>query len=317
MPLPTDEKVLALSNEIIQVLDTIFGLHPGFRPVHAKGILLTGTFTPTSEAAAISRAPHLNRESTPVTVRFSDNTGIPLIPDNDPNTQPRGFAIRFHLADRVHTDIIAHSTNGFPSRTGQDFLEFLRALAASSDSSQPHPWPIEAYLGAHPAALAFVQAPKPAPVSFATESFFGLTAVQFANKEGATRYARYRIIPDAGNNHLDDATAATKGPNYLFDELPERLAKGPIKFEILAQLANDGDIVDDVTIHWPDERPLLHLGTVSLTALVPNDAHEQQFLIFDPIPRVDGIDASADPLLELRAAVYLITGRRRRAATTA
>jgi len=47
---------------------------------------------------------------------------------------------------------------------------------------------------------------------------------------------------------------------------------------------------------------------------VPDNAHEQKQMIFDPIPRVDGIDASDDPLLELRAAVYLLSGRRRRAA---
>jgi catalase len=58
----------------------------------------------------------------------------------------------------------------------------------------------------------------------------------------------------------------------------------------------------------------MDLGTIALTAPVPENAHEQQWTIFDPIPRVDGIDASDDPLLELRAAVYLISGRRRRAA---
>jgi catalase len=42
---------------------------------------------------------------------------------------------------------------------------------------------------------------------------------------------------------------------------------------------------------------------------------EQKDIIFDPISRVDRIEASADPLLELRAAVYLISGRRGRAAS--
>ena len=36
--------------------------------------------------------------------------------------------------------------------------------------------------------------------------------------------------------------------------------------------------------------------------------------VFDPIPRLDGIEPSDDPLLELRAAVYLISRRRRRIA---
>jgi len=312
MPLPSDEKIVALAQDLIQQFDTIFGLHPGFRPAHAKGAMLTGTFTPTPAAASLTRAPHMNRE-TPVSVRFSDSTGIPVIPDNDPNANPRGVGIRFHLAERVHTDIIAHSTDGFPTRTGQEFLEFLRALAAS-DPAHLSGSPLEAYLGAHPKALAFVQAPKPAPSSFAREQFFGVTAQRFANKDGQSRYGRYRIVPEAGVDHLTAEAAAAKSANYLFDDLAERIAKGPITFRVVAQLPNDGDIVNDATEHWPEDRTLLDLGSITLTAPTANDAHEQQWTIFDPIPRVDGIDASDDPLLELRAAVYLISGRRRRAA---
>jgi catalase len=313
MPLPSDERIVALSQDLIQQLDTIFGLHPGFRPVHAKGIMLKGTFAPSRGAASLTRAPHINRESTPVTARFSDSTGVPLIPDNDPNAGPRGFAVRFHLADRVHTDIIGHSTDGFPTSTGQEFLEFLRALA-SSDPSKLAGSPLEAFLGAHPKALAFVQAPKPNPSSFARESYFGITAMRFTNKDGLSRYGRYRIVPEAGNDHLDDAAAKAKSANFLFDELAERIAKGPIKFRIVVQLANDGDTVDDATSHWPEDRTVLDLGTITLTEPVADEEHEQKHIIFDPIPRVDGIDPSEDPLLELRAAVYLLSGRRRRAA---
>src|ERR1700730_16478299 len=106
MPLPTDEKLLALSHDLIKQFDTIFGLHPGFRPAHAKGVSLEGTFTPSSQAPSLTRAPHVGRASTPVTARFSSSTGIPMIPDNDPNADPRGLAIRFHLAEHSHTDII-------------------------------------------------------------------------------------------------------------------------------------------------------------------------------------------------------------------
>jgi catalase len=276
--------------------------------------MLTGKFTPSHDAASISRAPHFNRNFTPVTLRFSNSTGIPVIPDNDPNADPRGIAIRFNLAEHVHTDIVAHSTDGFPTRTGQEFLEFLRAIAASSDQSQPHPWPVEAFLGSHPAALAFVQTPKPAPASFARETYFGVTAMKFLNKGGDARYGRYRIIPEAGNDHLTPDAAAAKGPNYLFEEIADRVRRAPVKFRIAAQLADEGDTVDDATVHWPEDRRIVDLGDVELTALVPGNAGEQQRIIFDPIPRVDGIEPSDDPLLELRAAVYLISGRRRRAA---
>lgn len=313
MPLPTDEKIVALSQEILQKFDAIFGLHPGFRPAHAKGILLEGTFTPAAESAALSKAPHFNRPSTPSTVRFSNSTGIPLIPDTDPNAEPRGCAIRFHLAERVHTDIVSHSANGFPARTGQDFLEFLGAIAAT-DLAHFSGSPLEKYLGTHPPALAFVQIPKPPPSSFARESYFGLTAMRFINQSGISRYGRYRILPEAGDEHLDAAAATAKGANYLFDELEERIAKEPVRFRLMVQLADDGDQVDDVTVHWPESRQLLELGRFSFNNPVLDQAHEQKQIIFDPIPRVDGIEPSDDPLLELRAAVYLLSGRRRRSA---
>jgi catalase len=313
MPLPSDEKIVALGEDLLKQFDAIFGLHPGFRPAHAKGSMVTGTFTPAPGAAALTRAPHITRDSTPVTARFSNSTGIPIIPDNDPNANPRGLAIRFNLAEHVHTDIVSHSTDGFPTRNGQEFLELLTAIA-SSDPSKPSPSPVEIFLGSHPKALEFVQTPKPAPSSFARESYFGVTAMRFTNAEGVSRFGRYQIIPEAGNDHLDDETTKSKAPNFLFDELTERIAGGPISFQLLVQVANEGDVVNDSTVHWPGDRPLIPLGKILLTSPVPEDAHEQKKIIFDPIPRVDGIEPSDDPLLELRAAIYLLSGRRRRQA---
>src|SRR5436190_18099561 len=121
-----------LITDLLAVLDELSGgVHAGFRPAHAKGLMCAGTFTPSREAAELTRAPHAARPSTPVTVRYSDSTGLPTVPDNDPaKSGPCGIAVRFHLSDHVHTDIVAHSTNGFPVRTGGEFLEFLRAAAA-------------------------------------------------------------------------------------------------------------------------------------------------------------------------------------------
>jgi len=313
MPLPSDKKLIELGNDLIKQFDTLFGLHPGFRPAHAKGVLLTGRFTPSPDAASLTRAPHIARESTPVTVRFSNSTGLPMVPDNNPNANPRGLAIRFHLADHVHTDIISHSADGFPTRTGNEFLELLRAVAAT-DASKPSPTPVEIFLGAHPAALAYVQTPKPTPSSFAREAFFGVTAFRFTNQQGMTRHGRYRILPEAGIEHLDDAAANAKDANYLFDELAARIAGGPIRLQIQVQVADESDVVDDATIHWPSDRRLIPFGSIVLTAKVSDDEKRQEQIIFDPIPRVDGIEPSDDPLLELRAAVYLLSGRRRRQA---
>ena len=315
MPLTTDEKVVALSRDVLQAFDKADGgIHPGFRPAHAKGILLTGVFTPSSEAASLTRAPHIHRDSTPVTVRFSDFAGVPTVADNDPrNASPRGCAIRFHLAEHSHTDIVGHSVNAFPVRTAEEFLAFLNALIAT-DPAGSHPNAIEQFLGAHPAALAFVQAPKPIPTSFARESFFTVSAFKFTNTDGVARYGRYRLLPAAGNDYLDEKRVAAQTPDFLFDEIKQRVAKDAVKFRIVVQLAEEGDIVDDATVRWPEDRRRIAFGELSLTDIAPNNASEQQMMIFDPVPRVDGIEASSDPLFEVRANIYLMSGRRRRAA---
>jgi catalase len=313
MPLPQDERVVALANALLQQFDQIFGVHPGYRAAHAKGTMLTGTFTPSSDAQKLTRAPHIVGASTPVTARFSNSTGLPQIPDSAPDANPRGLAIRFNLAEHVHTDIVSHSVDGFPTHDGYEFLEFLKAAAASGPDV-PSPKPIEQFLGAHPAALAFVQAPKPFPVSLAQETYFAVTAYELTNAAGETKFGRYRIVPELGNKFFADGDVAALAPNYHHDEIVARVAKEPVRFKLLVQVAAAGDVTDNATVHWPESRALVELGTIELTSAVKDNAAEQKQIIFDPIPRVDGIEASADPLLELRAAIYLLSGRRRRTA---
>src|SRR5579863_8300470 len=207
MPLPNDERVVALAKDLLQQFDSMFGVHPGFRAAHAKGLMLTGVFRPSKEAQTLTKALHAVRESTPVTARFSNGTGLPQLPDNVADANPRGFAVRFNLAEHVHTDIVSHATNGFPTRDGYEFLEFLRAAVASGPDV-PSPKPVEMFFGSHPAALAFVQTPKPFPSSLARETYFAVTAFEFINTSGKKRFGRYRIVPEAGNDYLTDVQAA-------------------------------------------------------------------------------------------------------------
>lgn len=159
-----------------------------------------------------------------------------------------------------------------------------------------------------------MQTPKPIPTSFARETFFAVSAFKFTNADRAARYGRYQVLPAAGNEYFDEKGAAAKASNFLFDEIQERIAKEAVQFRIVVQLAEDGDIVDDATIRWPEDRRKIAFGEISLTAVATNNASEQQQIIFDPIPRVDGIEASNDPLFDARANIYLMSGRRRRAA---
>jgi catalase len=307
------DELLPVSSDALRAFDDLSGPQPGYRPTHAKGILITGSFEPSCTAQSLTRAPHIVSDCTAVTVRFSDFGGIPTVADNSDNASPRGMAIRFHLAEHVHTDILGHSVDGFPARTAEEFIEFLRALYAGRQSVEK-PSPIELFLGSHPVALEFVQIPKPFPVSFAKESFYAVNAYKFVNKDGVERYGRYRIRPDGPGKYLDKAAAKSKSPNFLFDDIRQRVSNAPVKMHIFVQLAAVGDVVDNSTIRWPENRPEVFFGTLELTGVAPNNTEEQRHIIFDPIPRVDGIEPSADPLLEARAEIYLMSGRRRRAA---
>jgi len=305
MPFPTDEALMQTAKDLVAQLQGIFGQHPGFRPAHAKGITACGTFTPSEEAKKLSTAPHFNNPSTPVWVRFSNSTGIPNIPDFDPNADPRGIGIRFILGDHKHTDIVSHSTPFFPMRTGEGFLQFLQALVAGT---------IGDFLGANPSALAFVQAPKPPPISYSTEEYFSVTAFKLIDSAGKATFIRYHIVPDAGVHTFDAEEVKKQDPDYLSKDLAKRLEEGPIGFKILAQVAEEGDVTDDATVHWPKERPIVTLGTFKLDSLLANNEKEQKYFILDPIPRVQGVEPSDDPLLEMRAGVYLLSGKQRRAA---
>lgn len=301
-----------LTQQLLEAFDKLQGVHAGFRPAHAKGLMCEGTFTPSAEAKKLTRAPHANRPSTPVTVRYSDSTGLPNIPDNDPGRSgPRGIGIRFHLDDHLHTDIVAHSFDGFPVRTGEEFLEFLRAAAAAGAGK---PEMIGAFLGSHPNAKRFVEAPKPIPTSFAREAFFAGTAFKFTDASGTSRHGRFRIRPEAGTEYLSNEEAAAKSPSFLFDEIGPRLAKAPVKLGIFVQVPEPGDDVADASTTWPAGRKEIPFGTITLTARVDEQTPERRKIIFDPLPRVDGIDSSGDPLTQVRADLYLLAGRRRREA---
>ncbi|KAM0697201.1 hypothetical protein Q7P36_003272 [Cladosporium allicinum] len=337
MPLPADEQIVATSETLVKTLRGAFDTPESHRPAHAKGRLLRGTFTPTPQASTLSSAPHFTLPSTPVLSRFSSSTGLPKISDTDPNANPRGFAVRFILPTPStnpnfehghrsgsgageaqhhshHTDIITHSTPLFPTRTGEEFLAMLRSLGDGS---------IDEFLQQNPSAKRFVEAPKPSPKSFATQQFWGVNAFVLVDVEGKRTAVRYRIVPaaDGGVETLGEEDLKNKSETYLFDELEERFA-GPnsssskVSFKLLAQIAEAGDPTDDATILWPEERQVVELGLIELDSMLGKEenAETQKRVIFDPIPRVEGVEASEDPLLEMRAAVYLISGRGRRAA---
>jgi len=298
------------AEQLVDVMEKLAGgHHAGFRSNHAKGIVATGEFEPAKAAMTLSKAPHLQSTSVPVIVRFSNATGVPTLADGAPTASPHGMSIRFQLPGDNFTDIVALSVNRFPVATPEEFLSFLQAVAASGSARKPTP--VERFLETHPATLAFVQMPKPAPVSFATLPFFGINAFQFTNADGVSRYGRYRIVPLAGEHYLTAEQAKSAAPNYLMEELPARLAAGPVKFRISAQIAAAGDPIADATVQWPAGREEIELGTVSIAAVAPDSRAAERALAFSPTNLPDGIAPSEDPILLMRPVAYAFSVARR------
>jgi catalase len=282
------------------------GIHTGFRFMHAKGIVTSGTFTPTAEAKSLSKAAHFSGPAVPVTVRFSNAPGLPTNADNSPGSGPRGIAIRFNLPGGAFTDIVSISHNGFVVGTGEDFLAFLKAAAASGPDA-PEPKPIATFLGSHPRAAKFLMEVQARPKSYATATYFGNNAFVFVDGSGKKQVTRYQIVPVAGEATLDSAAAAKAGEDYLIQEIQRRIAAGPVQFRLYAQLPNPGDPTNDGSIVWPDDRKRVLLGTIRLTKVEPNQEELQRSLTFNPTFLISGIELSDDPLVPLRSAVYALS----------
>ena len=243
----------ASPNVIVQLAETmrtLAGPHPGFRLVHAKGIVCLGTFRASAGARAVSRALHLQEQAVPTVMRFSNSSGDPNVHDGIANA--RALAVKFQLPDGKNADILALHIEGFPARTPEEFLTFLRAQLPDPATGKPAPDAIPRFLESHPATRAFIERlmQKPMPASCGRASYYAEHAFKFTAADGTSRFGRYRWMPEAGEAYLSPDDASTRSTNFLREELEGRLRNGPVAFRLLLQLARESDPIDDATALW-------------------------------------------------------------------
>ena len=290
--------------DFVDALNGAFGKQKINRATHAKGIVLLGRFTPTLQAVGLSTAPHF-KEAVPITVRFSDNTGIPTLADAAPQARPHGMAIKFHLPDGTDTDLVTHSLNGFPAKTPEDMRQFILAVIASGPGVAA-PTAIQTYLEAQPEAKPFATAPGPAPVSYGTLAYFGVNTFKFIAADSKATFGRYQIVPETGKQFLPTDDAAKASHDYLLDEIRTRVGKGPVRFKVVLQLPTLGDSLDDPSIPWSDTNKTIELGTIEITSVVPDSDAAQRALLFLPSLLPDGIEP-ADPMIGFRGLAYPVS----------
>jgi len=310
--------VATLYEQIVDAMGEMFGVHPGYRAAHAKGVFCRGNFTASAEAADLSRAGHLQGDPVEVSARFSNGSGKPEAPDAD-RRDGRGLAVKFHLPDGGDTDIVSISIPVFFVRTGEDFLAFTEARRPGPDGELDMER-VGAFLGEHPETAEALQSILPAltpPASYAQVTYRGLHAFGLIDASGERRFVRYRFVPEAGERMLSDDEIDAADSDYLQAEIKQRLAAGPVRFELRAQLAGDGDSLTDPTVAWPQDRPDVALGTLELSELDAESEADGGVVVFDPMNVTDGIECSDDEILSARSRAYSVSIERRAAARAA
>jgi catalase len=284
-----------LAHELLDAIHAVYGHHPTYRSLHAKGTCLTGTFTATPEGAVLTRAGHFSGAAVPVTVRFSNGSGTPHVPDS--TLDGRGLAIKFHLPDGTTTDFVGLTLPVFFVRTPEDLLEFTRA--------RTNPEAVGPFLAAHPETVPAVTMQLSAlpPASYAQTRFFGIHAFRFIDAAGTGTWVRYRWEPDAGEATLAQDEADALAPDYLQHDVRARVSDGGVAFTLWLQLAAEGDPTDDPTAAWPDDRPQVQAGHLVLMAV----ADDCEKLVFDPMRLTGGIEPSGDKILLARPAAYSVS----------
>jgi catalase len=295
-----------LAAELVEMIHENFqGFHPGYRGVHAQGRYYAAIFKATPEAKKLSRAVHLQGQTVPATVRHGHSpSGNPWGPAVTPS-----MAVKFYLPDGTVTDLIALTIPVFFGRTPDEVLESLKTLKPDPATGKPDKEKVMQFLSTHPwIANAFKLAKAmPAPVSFAQTTFHALHAFRFVNAADEGQYARYHWEPEAGVAGQPLEELQKQPPSYLFEELEARLRKGPVVFNLVLQLAKDGDAIDDPTALWPDDRPRVTIGRLEIIRTTTVEEIGDPVMLHDPTRLTDGIEASDDPILAVRRGVYEVS----------
>jgi len=294
-----------LATQLVELIHAHQGYHPGYRAIHAQGRYYAGQFTAMPEARHISRADHFQGQPVPVTVRHS----------NSPSANPFGpsdsvsMATRFYLPDGRVTDLIALPITLFFTRTPEETLELLQTALPDPATGKPDMVRVGQFLSRRPWVAHAVGLRKslPAAVSFARTAFHALHAFRFVNAAGDTVYARYHWEPEAGVASQSIEDLHKQSPSYLFEELEERLRTGPVKFNLVLQLAGESDPTDDPNAPWPEDRPRVTIGQLAITRPTSLEEIGDPVMMHDPTRVTDGIELSDDPILAARRGIYEVS----------
>jgi catalase len=304
--LAQDESV---GEQLVDALEGVFGANPGFRRGHARGFCASGEFLSNGAAVPLSTAGTLAAGArSPVTARFSIAGGNPSAPEN--GGAARGLALSLTAPNGDIHEFVLLSAPMFGATNPQSFLDLLAVVRPDPVTRQANVAAITAAAATHPdwaAQGAYLRATAPS-ASYATTPYFGIHSFIFINQAGQRQAARWTFEPVAGRVGLTPEERQARGPAYLEEELRGRIATGPLEWRVLLQMPEDSDAVNEPTVAWPDSRRTLEVGQLRISALTGAECDGK---MFNPTLLPDGIEASEDPILAVRAEAYAVSLTRR------
>lgn len=305
----TQNSQYAHADEIVEKIHGILGHYPGYRTLHADGRLFQGSFRANPAAREFTRAIHLQGDEIPVTVRFSKGGGNPYALFN----ATVGMATRFYLPDRRVTNLVMLSQKLFFANTIEQFVALVTAMQPVEPGGGINKPGLDAFLAGNPNVMAVfkLRATSPAPLSFATTAFHAVHAFRYVNAADVGTYVRCHWVPVAGIEGQPAENLATQSVDVLFTELETRLASQPAQFDLVLELAEPGDALDDATALWPEGRRMVSIGRLTVTAPITEEEIGDRLMNHDPTMLVDGIEASDDPILQIRRGVYEVSAAQR------
>jgi catalase len=295
---------------IVDALKAVAGDPPKARASFAKGCCVRGTYTPSDRAAEITKSRSFTKPSR-VLARFSVGGGNPNVTDTN-NLVLRGFS--FRLGDNDHrSEILMESAPVHFARTLDQMLAFLKARIPGPDG-KPDMEKVKAFSAANPETLnqANYVAARPLPGSFAGTTYWGVHAFPATNAKGETRFIKFKVVPVGGKVTPAGDETRIKPDDLLLDDLNSRVAKGYIRFSVMALLDRPGDPIMDVTIRWPNEdrREAVRLGTIVITGIELNRVCDA--FMFDPANLAEGVGHPPDEIFAARHAACAISLAKRR-----
>jgi len=295
---------------LIDTFETNYGVHPGYRRNHAKGLCVEGWFDSNGNGERVSRAAvFAPQQRTPVIGRFAIPGSNPSAPDA--SVPVRSFALLFKLADGEQWRTGMNSVPLFAVRTPREFYQQLVASKPDPATGKPDPAKLAAFNHAHPDTLPFRQwmATHTPSSSFANSRFYSINAFIATDAAGHARPVRWEVVPDTS---YEPETAAQKAqPDFLSRDLDARLAAGPLRWHLILTVAAPGDPTDDATRQWPAARERIDAGTLVLQHASPQRIGQCRDVNYDPTVLPAGLAPSDDPLLAARSAAYAVSFNRR------